>query len=190
MTFRVRTKAIVAGAVLSVVLLLVLLFVLDRRRPQDITIRHVKSVQSEDITIMTFEIKNHTSNSYIFALFELEVRKGNGWNRFPGLNTRFSPVPNLDPGGLATYSVSVTNLPAGSLVRFSIHPMKIILGFSGFVRRAQFNFQRLRRGGGGMRISLNPNDKNSKVYGSTTEVVSEEFVEQGPEPTPRMNSEK
>lgn len=190
MLLRVRTKAVVASVVLSVVLLLGLLFILDRRPQQEITIRHVKSVQSADITIMTFEIKNHTSNPYIFFPFEVQVRDGNGWRKFQGFDTRINPFPTLDPGGLASYAVSVTNLPAGSVVRFSVRPQKILLGFNGFIRRAQFNLQRQRGGGGGTRISLNPNDKNSKVYGPPTKVVSEEFVEPEPEPAPKVNPEK
>lgn len=183
-----RTKAIVASVVPSVVLLLVLFFILDRRPSQDITIRHVKSLQSEDITIMTFEIKNHTSNPYIFFPFEVQVRNENRWNKFQGFDTRISPFPTLDPGGLATYSVSVTNLPAGSVVRFTIHPQKIILGFNGFVKRAELDLQNLRSGG--PRLSLNPNDKNSKVYGPPKMVLSEEFAVPEPETTPRVNSEK
>ena len=62
------------------------------------------------------------------------------------------------------------------IVRFKVRPQKILLGVVGFMKRAEWNLKGQTR----HRIPLNPWDKNSKVAGLPTEVVSEEFVEQGP----------
>jgi hypothetical protein len=170
--------SIVVGLVLVAVLVCVAsLITIPRKPPQDITVRHVKSVHSSEITTMTFEIKNHTESPYIFLPFEVQVRNGNAWTRFQVFNSgSIHPIPTVGPTGLASYTVDVTNLPAKSVVRLSIHPQKVLLGVPGLVRRAELNIKK-QRGGGGGRLPLNPYDKNSEVYGLPTEVVSEEFVE-------------
>lgn len=174
----VRTKALVAGAVLILLLLFTALLLTFARKPaQQITVRHVGSVQSSNITTMTFEIKNHTTDPYIFFPFEVQVRNGNGWIKFQGFDiTKIHPTPTVKPAGLASYTVSVTNLPAGSVVRLSILPQKILLGVNGFVRRAELNLK--NQGGGGSAVSLNPYDRNTQVFGLPTEpVATEEWVE-------------
>lgn len=180
---RVKTKAIAASAVVLVGLIFVvfMLCIIPHRPSQDITIRHVKSVQSANITTMTFEIKNHTANPYIFFPFEVQVRNGNGWSKFQGFDIgTIHPIPKIDPKGLASYTVDVTNLPAASVVRFSIRPQKILLGVNGFVRRAELELDRRKQGGGGGGVSLNPYDKNGQVFGLPTEAVATgEFVEAG-----------
>ncbi|MGH7973517.1 MAG: hypothetical protein ACREIC_32780 [Limisphaerales bacterium] len=172
-----KTKAVVAGAVVLVVLLfLAILLTVPRKSQQDITVRHVKSVQSADITTMTFEVKNHTDTPYIFFPSEVQVRNGSAWTKFQGFDiTTIHPNPTVGPMALASYTVNVTNLPAKSVVRFSIRPQKILLGVNGFVRRAELNLK--KQGGGGGGVSMNPYDRNSSVYGLPTEVASEEFVE-------------
>ena len=175
-SFQVKTKAIIAGAVVLVVLLFIaMLFTVPRKPPppQEVTVRHVGSVQFGNVTTMTFEVTNHTADPYIFCPFELQVRNGNAWTKFQGFDiTKIDPFPTLAPRGLASYTVNVTNLLAGSVVRFSIRPQKVLLGVNGFVRRAELEV----KGGG---IPLNPYDKNSQVFGLSTEVVSEEWVEAG-----------
>ena len=182
---RTTLKLIIARVVgFALLLFVAILFVLVRQPSPAITVRHVKSVQSEHVTTMTFEIKNHTADPYIFHPFEVQVRNESAWTKFQGFDiTKIHPHPTLDPGGVASYTLNVTNLPAGSVVRFSIRPQKVLLGVSGFVRRAELEVKRQANGGrgGGGGISLNPYDRNSKVFGLPTEVVSEEFVEQGPQ---------
>jgi hypothetical protein len=117
--------------------------------------------------MMTFEIKNHSATPYIFFPFEVHVRNGNAWTRLQGFNIgTIHPIPKVNPKGVASYTVNVTNLPARSGVRFSIRPQKILLGVNGLVRRAEL---KLENHGG--TIPLNPNDRNSQVYGLPTEVV-------------------
>lgn len=124
--------------------------------------------------MMTFEIKNHSATPYIFFPFEVQVRNGKVWTKVQDFNIgTIHPVPKVDPGSLASYTVNVTNLPVGSAVRFSIRPQKILLGVNGFVRRAELKLEHH----GASSIPLNPNDRNRQVYGSPTEVVSEEYVE-------------
>jgi len=122
---------------------------------------------------MSFEITNHTADPYIFFPFEVQVRKGNSWTNFEGFDiTKIHPPPTLAPRGAASYTVNVTNLPADSVVRFSIRHQRTLLGVDGFVRRAELNLKKQGTG-----VSLNPRDKNSQVFGLPTEVVSEQWIE-------------
>src|SRR5689334_8836187 len=119
-----------------------MVFIVTRRPALDFTVRHVKSVQSGEITTISFEIKNYTADPYIFFPFEVRVRNGTNWTKFQGFDiSKINPHPTLNPGGVASYTVSVTNLPPGSVVRFSIRPQKILLGINGFVRRAELNLK-------------------------------------------------
>lgn len=179
-----RTKAIIAGVVLSAVFLFAAMpFIVRPRQP--ITLRHVKSVRSGNVTTVTFEITNHTADLYIFNPFEVQVQNGSVWTNVRGfddsttLRAILTPIPTIDPKGRATYMFDVTNLPAGSVVRFKIRPAKALMGVSGFLKRVEFNLKRLGQGGGPW-PPLNPNDKRTHVFGLPSEVTSEEFVEQGP----------
>ena len=170
-----KTKPIVIGAVLLLVLLFIALpLTVARHPPHEITVRHVASVRLENIATMTFELKNHTANPYVLASFEVQVRSGNGWTKFQGFDgSTMRPIP-IHAMGLTSHTCNVTNLPAGSVVRFKIRPQKTLMGVNGFLRRAELNLKKQGRG-----VSLNPNDRNSKVFGLPTEVVSEEWVETG-----------
>ena len=173
-----RARAIVAGAVVLAILFIAWLFFIPRKPPQDITLRHIKSLRTENMTSMSFEVKNRTANPYIFFPFQVQIRNGNGWTNFQDFDmTKIHPSPKIGPKALASYTLYVTNLPAGSHVRFVIRPQKVLLGASGFIRRAELEMDRKRRGTGGSGIPLNPYDKSSQVYGMPIEVVSEEFIE-------------
>jgi hypothetical protein len=176
-----RRKAIAAGAVVVVLFLFTaLLLFAFRKPPQEITLRHVKSIRTEDITEMSFEVKNQTADSYIFYPFEMQIRNRNAWTKFQGFDIKqFHQSPKLSPNGLASCTVNVTNLPAGALVRFGIRSQKVLVGPRGFIRRAEFDLKQRRKGGPGVWIPLNPYDKNSQVYSRPSEVVSEEFIEFG-----------
>ena len=136
-------KSVIACLVLLIVLLLLgsILFLATRPVPRAITVRHVGSFQSDNRTEMTFEIKNHSAESYIFCPVEVQIRSGGAWSMFQRWSdiSTIHPAPKIDPNGVASYTVNVTNLPAGSRVRFSIRPQKILLGVNGFVRRAELN---------------------------------------------------
>jgi hypothetical protein len=173
----VSPKVIIASAVVAGLLFLAILFALPRQSPSPITVRHVKSLQSNNVITMTFEIKNHTAAPYIFFPFEVRTRNGNTWRKFQGFTAgTIHPIPTLAPTGLASYTVDVTNLPAGSVVRFAIRAQETLLGVKGFVRRAELNVRNRPAGAGGG-ISLNPHDANSKVFGLPTEIESEDFIE-------------
>jgi hypothetical protein len=177
-----KTKAMVAGAVVFALLLLIaLLLATPRRPPQDITLRHVNSTRTNNVTTMSFEVRNHTSDPYIFFPFEVQVRTGDSWTKFQGFDmTKFHPAPRLAPAGLASCTVGVTNLPARAVARLCIHPQKVLLGVHGFLRRAELEMERKSGSRAGRSaVSLNPYDRNSQVYGMPTKVVSEEFVEAG-----------
>ena len=173
-----KTKLVLTGAVVLTLLLFTLITVSVSRLPAElISIRHLNSVQSGRVTTMTFEITNHTADPYIFSPFQVQLRNGNAWTKFQGFDTAVHPHPTLAPRGVASCSIDVTNLLPGSVVRFSIRPQKILMGFNGFVRRAELNLQRPAGAGPGGRISLNPNDPRSAVFGTPTVVVTEEWVE-------------
>ncbi len=175
----VKTKLALTGAIVLTLLLFTLILVSVSRLPAElISIRHLNSVQSGRVTMMTFEITNHTADPYIFSPFQVQLRNGNAWTKFEGFDvTAIHPHPTLAPWGVASYSIDVTNLLPGSVVRFSIRPQKILMGLNGFVRRAELNLQRPAGAGPGGRISLNPNDPSSKVFGPPTVVVTAEWVE-------------
>ncbi len=170
-----RTKAIVTGVgLIALFCLIATLLSVPRKPPQEITVRHVKSVQSSNVTTMTFEIKNHTADAYIFFPNELEIRTGKEWSKFVAFDIgKFHPSPSVNPMGLASCTIEVTNLPAKSVVRFKIRPQRTLTGLTGLIRRSELNLA--NRG----QVPLNPFDRNSKVYGLPIEAVSEEFVEAG-----------
>ncbi len=174
------TKVIVASAVpVAGLLFLAIFFALPRQMAQALTVRHVKSVQLDNVTTMTFEITNHTASSYIFYPFEMRIRNGNTWSNFQSFTaSTIHPIPTVDPMAFASYTLNVTNLPGGAVVRFAIRAQQTLMGVNGFVRRAELNVKSRAAGGGGG-ISLNPYDGNSKVFGLPTEIETEEFIERG-----------
>jgi hypothetical protein len=172
-----KTKAIITGVVVLVVLLFIgILLSVHRQPPQPVTVRHVVSLQYGDVTYITVEITNHTADMYIFLRFEVQVRNGNAWTKVPCSISKFIGLV-LAPRGVSSCIADVTNLPANCVVRFSIHSEKRLLGLAGLIKRVEFNLKQL--GGGRPWISLNPYDKNFRVYGNPTGVISEEWVEPG-----------
>ena len=172
------TKAIVASVVLVVLLFFAMLLVVSHKPPQAITVRHIKSVQSADVTTMTFEIKNRTAAPFLFSPYAVQVRNGNARTNFQDVDYHQEFGPPIGPTGLVYCTVSVTHLPAKSVVRFSVTTAKQLLGLSGLFTRVELNWK-LRRGNfGWSALSLNPYDKNSPALGKPTEITSDEFVEQ------------
>lgn len=168
-----RRKPIVAGVVaIAILLLTIIVFITARPSPLTLTIQHIKSTQSENVTTMSFEVTNHTADPYILNPIQVQVRNGNAWTKFEDFDSA-GPTP-IVPRGVAFYTVEVTNLPPGSFVRSSLCPPKILSGFNGFFRRAQ-----VRMIEPASKILLNPNDKLSGVAGPPTEVVSDEWLETG-----------
>jgi hypothetical protein len=169
----VKKRVIIVGSVVLAVLLFAILLSVHRDQPQAIKVRHVKSVQSSNVITMTFEVTNHSTDTYMFDQFDVAVRNDNAWARifyFPGMGR-----VNLLPRGSNSYELSVLNLPTNSVVRYSFASNKVLLGVEGFLIRVKINLQQL--GHGHRWISLNPYDKNSHVYGKPIEVFSEEWVE-------------
>jgi len=168
-----RKPMMAGGVAIAIVVFTISFLVIAFPTSRPITIRHVKSVHSGDVTAATFEIRNHAAAPYIFYPFEVQVRNGTVWSKCLGFKVgKVHPLPTLDPMGLASYTVEVTNLPAGSVVRFKIRAQKILTGLNGLLRRFELNFGSTRSS-----ISLNPFDKTSTVFEIPREVVSDEFVE-------------
>lgn len=53
-----------------------------------------------------------------------------------------SIIHPLDPQGVDSRTVDVTDSPAGSVVRFAIEAQKTLLGVEGFAKRAELDVQR------------------------------------------------
>jgi hypothetical protein len=169
---RVKPKAIIACAVVFVLLFfLAMLLIISSKPPQEITVRHVKSVQSSNVTTMTFEIKNHTTDRYAFSPFEVQVRNGTAWTKFQDFDMS-KPTPLIAGRAVVSYTENVTNLPAGSTVRFAIRQQPVLLGLNGFIRRAEIKLKNPTS-----MVSLNPYSKHSLVVDFPTAVWSEEWVE-------------
>jgi hypothetical protein len=111
------------------------------------TVRHVQSVHSDNVTTLTFEITNQTSDQYIALPLEVQVRNGNDWTKFQGFD-HFNithPITTINPKGFVPLTVDVTNLPAGSVVRFKVRPQKLLTGVRGFLRGAELKLDDKRR---------------------------------------------
>jgi hypothetical protein len=120
-----------------------------------------------------------TNNIAGLLPIEVQVQTRHGWTIFASTpncpaNGHY-PSNGLTPQGYVSCSLNVKYLPANTVVRLSGATPKVLLGFEGFAERLRFNLKQRRAGGSW--ISLNPYDKNSRVYGSQTVVVSEEWVE-------------
>ena len=68
-------KPIVLGVVVSLAVLLIALLVLFVRPTSPaVTVRHVKSVQSSNSIMLTFQITNHTAGKCMVTPLAIEVR--------------------------------------------------------------------------------------------------------------------
>jgi hypothetical protein len=170
----VKTKAIIAGAVVLALLLFVVVFI-QRNTPQAVTVRHIASVQSSNVTTMTFEITNHTANTYILERFDVELRLGTSWTDVSISN--FVSWIFMMPRGVQSYTfkltdVKLTDLSAEPVVRAGVFAASNLTGLRGLIKRLNLRF--LHKGSG---VSLNPFAKNNFVYGEPTVFASEEWVE-------------
>lgn len=170
------TRPIVAGGiVIAIAVFAIVVLLVVHPSPSPMTLRHISSVQSGNEVTATFEVKNHTGVSYIFLPFEVEVRDGSVWRRcfeFQNYRPRHATVGAY---AVISYTCQMTNLPAGPSLRFKILAQKTLTGLNGFIRRFELNLRQTRPPGS--RLSLNPFDKKSRVFGLPREVVSEEFFE-------------
>jgi hypothetical protein len=117
----------------------------------------------------------------VFLPLEVQIQNRKGWSKYQGFDVHaINPLPTLNYIGLASYSVEVTNLSAGTAVRFKISAQKTLTGLNGLMRRIKLDLE-------GGHYPLNPFDKTSKVFGPPVEIISDEFVE--PEPEPRVQKE-
>jgi hypothetical protein len=175
----VKTKAIIACAVVLAVLLSAILLTVYRGPSQPLTIRHVKSVQTGYLTTtMTIEITNHTADTYYFYPFNsdtdfsnpfsVQVRNGNTWTNFGGSIGQYT-LARLAPRSVASYKVDVHGFQANSVVRFSVPAAKVLSGVEGCIKRAKLKLIK-----GDRWISW-----TGPVLGGRIEVVSEEWVETG-----------
>ncbi len=161
-----KAKTIIAGAVLLVVLLFVaILFTFLSKPPQIITVRHVKSVQIGNVTTLTFEITNHTDQTYLLDPVWVQARNGIAWP----ITDKFSS-PFLSAHRPLTATFNMTNLPTGSPLRLRMTAGKDLPGVKGLFFRLDLRFRQ-----GQKQVSVNPFDKKTKVASSTL-IFSDEFV--------------
>jgi hypothetical protein len=170
-------------------ILVAILLTAPHHPPHDITIRHIGSVHHlGDVTTLAFEITNHTADRYFFHPSEIQLREGNAWVKFRAVDQFPYKFSELAPrAAVSLYTVDVTNLPVGSVVRFKIRPQKVLLGLDGFIRRAELDLKRQTGASRRPWISLNPYDTNGSVWGLPTEVVCEEWVETEADMFPYLN---
>lgn len=166
-----RKPIIVLLLAIILVVLVAVFLVVSRHASPAIVVRHVQSVRSGNVTTLTFEITNHSTAAYVFSPFKVQDRTGTVWSMDLN-NVTLRQPQHLNPMGHASYKVEVTNLAAGSTLRFKINVLKELKGLNTFIKRAELKFR-----GTGINIPLNPFDKSSRFFALPEEVVSEEFVE-------------
>lgn len=169
-----RTKPIVASLVGIVFLLFIaILLVAVRKASPAVTVRHIQSVRTGDTLFVTVQVSNRTGNDFVFYPFTLEVREGTVWKKYYEFRDYpYHPIPGLTRHSFTNYICEVTNTPAGSVLRLTLHAQEVLTGPKGFLRRAELRLKDKRSN----RMPLNPNDKNSKVFAMPIDAVTEEFV--------------
>lgn len=167
-----RTKPIVAGAVIVVLLLTTtIVFIISRPSPPAITVRYVKSVQSNNSVTATFEVTNHTGSRYHVYPFLVEVRNGPLWRTCFLFNS--TPDLTLEPSDGQSVTFQMANLPTGAPLRLTMQAHKELkAGLAGLLDRFEMRFRF------GMKsVSVNPFRKTGRVFSRPTELVSQEFIE-------------
>ena len=185
-----RTKPIIAGAVLIAILLLTtIVFITARPSPSAITVRHIKSVQSGGGVTATFEIKNHTARTYSVYPLSVEVSNGPVWKACADFSSPSFPIDNLGPHASMTRTFYMTDLPTGSPLRLRLQGQKELVGLDSFFMRLNLRFRQ-----GQKNVSLNPFDKTrvflTPIQIVTIQIVSDEFVESEQNQLGQGNSEK
>lgn len=154
-------KPIVAGAVL-VALIAVVVAGITAVRPTapTITVLNVKSVQSNDLTAISFEPTNHTTGNWLISGLAVQFGKEGAWSRFIDLR----PTKLLGPHEIASVSFEVSNSPAVYPIRLKLYAHRRQDGLEGLLRRLKLRiFERQRS------VSLNPFDKRNLVFGGGSE---------------------
>lgn len=168
-----KTKPVIAGVIVAVLLLTSIVFIISRPSPPPIKIRQIKSVQYGCWVTATFEITNKTGSTYVFFPGQVEVLSGAAWKKCFEFDNAYALPPSVGAHGCKTYDdVGRGLLPKGSPLRFRLRAQKILTGLNGFIRRFKLNLRP-----GVPHIPLNPFDKTSTVAGPPVEIVSDEFVE-------------
>lgn len=123
-----RTKPIIAGAVLIAILLLITIgFVTARPSSPAITVRHVKSVQSGRVASVTFGVTNHTTKAYMIYPFSIQALNGSTWTNCFSFDT--NRIPDVvGPHGFLSSIVEATNLPTASALRLKLLAQKELGG--------------------------------------------------------------
>jgi hypothetical protein len=133
----VKSKTIIAGAVLLVVLFFAtIIFTFLPKPPQSITVRYIKSVQSGKATTITFEITNHTDQTYLLDPVWVRTRNGLAWP----ITDKFSN-PMFNPHRSVTATFNLTNLPTGSPLRLMMTVGKELAGLKGLFLRLDLRFR-------------------------------------------------
>jgi len=181
-------KPIVLGVLVLFAALLIALLVAFLRPPSPgVTIRHIKSVQSSNSVMLTFEITNHTTGSCLVNPVAVEIRNGSVWTSVLNLNPArptASPI-FLRQHAAAPFTQEVTNLPTACPVRLRTIAHRGLNGPAALLTRFELRFLR-----GQKRVPANPFDKSVTVFGNRFSITSDEFVEPEPKLESQGNSEK
>jgi hypothetical protein len=162
-----KTKAVIASAVVLVLLFVGILYFVLRHPTQPVTVRHVKSVQSVNVTIMTFEVTKHTADVEVVLPWYLQVRNGTVWSNYSPIelgpdNRSFSS--SVQQNGMESYTFEMPNLPSESVVRLQVQTIRPIRGVRAMIRWFE------------LKLGISSYDPR---LGPLTMVVSEEWVETG-----------
>ena len=125
---------------------------------------------------MTLELSNHSANPYIYYPFEVEDRDGTGCKKcFEFGTNRIPPIAELAPHAITTRTLSTPELPRGFPVRFRVRVQEKLTGLGGFLERRELRFRHEPNPARKPPFSY-PFDKQTEVFESPSEVVSQEFI--------------
>ena len=167
---------VIVGLVGIILLFCITIFFAAAGKPSPaLTVRHVKSVPSGNLVMLTFEITNHTAGICLVGPVSIEVRNGSVWSSFLHFATARTPsTPDyfLRSNEFMSFTLDVTNLP-------TTHPLRLRMRAHSEREKLQSLFVRfrLRAFEGQTNVSLNPFDKSTSFFGKGTPVLSDEFVE-------------
>ena len=165
-----RRRLIVAGVVVAPSFVFIAFAIaLIRLTPPAITVRHVKSVPTGQAMAATFDITNHTSNTYFLCPNLVEACHGAQWKPCFKFSEDYESELRLDSHKSLTFAV--TNLPSGSPLRVSLHVFKELRGVRAFPR-----LLRDRLANKEPLLTPNPFDKSEAITSQVSSIVSDEFM--------------
>lgn len=172
-------KPIIASAVLIAILLLVLILFITARPPA-ITVRHIKSIKSDNRVTAIFEFTNLTTSSCVLVPNSVEVRTASLWKTCFHFLDKTNPITvihvgpfYLGPHCSISTNLEVINLPTAAPLRLKIVVVSERAGVETFPERLVSAFWFGEKG-----VRLNPFDKTYfGGFSKPTPIYSQEFIE-------------